>query len=254
MATPWTFEEDYMVCDFYLNHLNDWQQCLDQLTIALRELGFNRDKRYVKMRIQNFQYLHTGSTGLSNAANQSKRIYEVLSQHNTNSSSKSNLKEYIQNTYSKETAVSDTVNFDKDQFLPPLDANLLTATQQNLCKLVFKLPQAPTFAEVLFGFIEKKGFKKHSDVYNACFVKRDTFNAIKKGKNYGVSKRTVMQFCFGLKLNYDEAVVLMASAGYAFAPSNLTDVIVEYYLKKQIYDIFEVNISLYDSGADLLFQ
>lgn len=54
MATPWTFEEDYMVCDFYLNHLNDWQQCLDQLTIALRELGFNRDKRYVKMRVQNF--------------------------------------------------------------------------------------------------------------------------------------------------------------------------------------------------------
>ena len=62
-----------------------------------------------------------------------------------------------------------------------------------------------------------------------------------------------MQFCFGLKLKYDEAVVLMASAGYAFAPSNLTDVIVEYYLKKEIYDIFEVNISLYDSGADLLF-
>jgi hypothetical protein len=45
----------------------------------------------------------------------------------------------------------------------------------------------------------------------------------------------------------------MASAGYAFAPSNLTDVIVEYYLKKEIYDIFEVNMSLYDSGADLLF-
>ena len=132
--------------------------------------------------------------------------------------------------------------------------NLLTATQQNLYKLVFKLPQASTFKEVLFRFIEQKGFKKHSDVYNACFVKRDTFNAIKKGKNYGVSKRTVMQFCFGLKLNYDEAVVLMASAGYAFAPSNLTDVIVEYYLKKEIHDIFEVNISLYDSGADLLFQ
>ena len=29
---------------------------------------------------------------------------------------------------------------------------------------------------------------------------------------------------------------------------------VDQFLKRQIYDIFEVNISLYDSGADLLFQ
>lgn len=251
MATPWAFEEDFIVCDFYFHHLTDWKQHLDELMNILRERGFNREKNFVRMRIQNFQYLYTGSTGLSNAANQSKRIYEVLSQYNANS--KANLKNYIQSTYSGEPAIGSAISFDQEQILSPLDLNLLTTPQQNVHKLVFRLPQAPTFKEVLFGFISQKGFKKHSDVYNSCFVKRDTFNAIKKGKNNGVSKRTVMQFCFGLKLNYDEAVVLMASAGYAFAPSNLTDVIVEYYLKRQIHDIFEVNISLYDSGADLLF-
>ena len=46
----------------------------------------------------------------------------------------------------------------------------------------------------------------------------------------------------------------MSSAGYAFARNNLTDVIAEYYLKQEYYDIFEVNASMYESGADLLFQ
>lgn len=207
------------------------------------------------MRVQNFEYLHTaGKRGLKNGAKQSERIYQVFNRHISNSALKANVSAHIQNTYSGNTATADISSFDEDQILAPLDWSFLTEPQQNLHKLIFTLPQEPTFKDVLFGFIEKQGFKKHSDIYNACFVKRDTFHVIKASKNYGVSKRTVMQLCFGLKLTYDEAVVLMASAGYAFAPSNLTDVIVEYYLKQQIHDIFEVNISLYDSGADLLFS
>jgi hypothetical protein len=167
---------------------------------------------------------------------------------------KSNIQAHIQNTYTGVTTVDHITRFDEDQMLSPLDINLLNPVQQQLHNMIFVLPKEPTFKDILFGFIEKKGFKKHSDVYNACQVKRDTFNAIKHGKNYGVSKRTVLQRCFGLKLSYDEAVVLMASAGYAFACNNLTDVIAEYYLKQEYYDIFEVNASLYDSGADLLFQ
>lgn len=254
MATPWTFEEDFLVCDFYLSHLDDWQQHLDDLMEELRERGFNRDKGSVKMRIQNFQYFQTnGNQGLKNGAIQSKRIHQAFNRHSSNPNIGANIRSHIQNTYTETPTDNECICFDEDQILDPLDFSFLTATQQNLYHMVFTHPEAPSFKKVLFGFIDQKGFKKHSDVYNACFIKRDTFNAIKKGKNYGVSRRTVMQFCFGLKLSYDEAVVLMASAGYAFAPNSLTDVIVEYYLKNKNYDIFEVNISLYDSGADLLF-
>ena len=253
MAT-WTFEEDFVVCDFYLKHLNHWREHLDELMKALKECGANRDKGTAAMRVQNVEYLHTaGKRGLKNGTKQSERIYQVFNRHISNSTLKANVSAHIQNTYSGKAATTTISSFDEDQILAPLDWSFLTEPQQNLHKLIFTLPQEPTFRDILFGFIEQKVFKKHSEVYNACQVKRDTFNAIKQKKNYGVSKRTVMQFCFGLKLTYDEAVVLMASAGYAFAPSHLTDVIVEYYLKNQIYDIFEVNISLYDSGADLLF-
>ena len=253
MAT-WAFEEDFIVCDYYLNHPNDWQQHLDELMDKLRERGFNRDKKSIRMRIQNYQYLDTGKQGLANAANQSQRIFDVFSNHLANAVLKANVSTHIQNTYTSKFGTGDTYSFNEDQILSPLDLSSLTEPQQNLHKLIFTLPKEPTFKDILFGFIEQKGFqKKHSDVYNAAQIKRDTFHAIKKGKNYGVSKKTVMQFCFGLRLTYDEAVVLMASAGYAFAPSCLTDVIVTYYLKHEQYDIFEVNFSLYDSGADLLF-
>lgn len=253
MAT-WTFEEDFLVCTFYLDHLNDWQQHLDELMETLKERKFNRDKGTVKMRIQNFQYLQTGgSNGLKNGTKQSELIHQTFIRHIANPALRANISAHIQSTYTGTVTGNNTVRFEEDQLLDPLDYSLLTATQQTLHKMVFTFPQAPTFKDILFGFINKKGFKKPSEVYNACFVKRDTFHAIKACKNLGVSRRTVMQLCFGLKLTYDEAVVLMASAGYAFAPNNLTDVIVEYYLKHQIYDIVDANISLYDSGADLLF-
>ena len=248
MAT-WTFEEDFLVCVYYLDHIDDWKEHLDELLAQLKEAGYNRDKGSIKMRIGNFQHLETaGTRGLKNAAKQSQRIHQAFSKHRSNKA----LTAHIQNTYTGVAVNSSIADFDEDQILDP-DYSCLTASQQTIYKMVFNLPQAPSFKDVLFGFINDKGFKKHSDVYNACYVKRDTFNTIKHGKNYGVSRRTVMQLCFGLKLNYDEAVILMASAGYAFSPNNLTDVIVKYYLVNGIYDIFEVNISLYDSGADLLF-
>lgn len=253
MAT-WAFEEDFIVCTFYLEHIDDWQQHLDELMEQLAERGYNRDKASARMRIQNFQSLKTaGKHGLKNGTKQSERIYEVFERFGANPTLKSNIQAHIQNTYTGVTTVDHITRFDEDQMLSPLDINLLNPVQQQLHNMIFVLPKEPTFKDILFRFIEKKGFKKHSDVYNACQVKRDTFNAIKHGKNYGVSKRTVLQLCFGLKLSYDEAVVLMASAGYAFARNNLTDVIVEYYLKQEYYDIFEVNASLYDSGADILF-
>ena len=251
MATPWTFEEDFIVCDYYLNHLNDWNLNLDGLIEILRGRGYNRSKRSLIARIGNYIHLQTGK-GLSNVANQSKRIHEVFSRNISNPMTKASVKTHIKNTYTGSSSTTASISFDDEQYLAP-NLSFLTGNQQKLYRMVFTLPKAPTFKEVLEGFIKQNGFKKNSDVYNACFVKRDTFWAIMNGKNYGVSKRTVMQLCFGLKLSYDEAVVFMASAGYAFAPSNLTDVIVEYYLKRDIHDIFEVNISLYDSGADLLF-
>ena len=53
----WAFEEDYIVCKFYVEHEDDWKDNLDSLMKLLWEHGFrNRDKASTRMRVQNYEY------------------------------------------------------------------------------------------------------------------------------------------------------------------------------------------------------
>ena len=235
----WSREEDYIVCGFYLSHLDEALKVkyLDELMSLLQKAGYgSRSRRSVKMRIHNYRYLHTGM-GLSNYARQSQEVYATFAKRTVNARVYQGLKAYVKENYSK----SESDVYDESFSLGAQDAS----------NFIYTEPLGPTFQDVLFGFIDQRGMKD-SEVYNACLVGRDTFSHIRKGDK-GVSKRTVKQLCFGLKLTYDEAVVLMASAGYAFSSSNLSDVIVAYYLKNCIYDIDDANITLYENNAEMLF-
>ena len=78
MAQPWTFEEDYIVCKFYLENAQTWKENFESLMALLRENDFfSRDKGSVRMRVQNYESLHTGK-GLSNASKQSRDIYAAM--------------------------------------------------------------------------------------------------------------------------------------------------------------------------------
>jgi len=112
-------------------------------------------------------------------------------------------------------------------------------------------PVDPSFQDILFRFIDERGMKD-SDVYNSCFVDRSTFSHIRKGDR-GITKKTIKQLCFGLKLSYDEAVILMKSAGFAFSNSSIADLVIVYFLKNRNYDIFAANAELYDRNEKLLF-
>ncbi len=231
----WSHEEDYIVCSFYLSHLNNWKQHIDELMELLKQAGYGKRKRdSIIMRVHNYEYLHTGK-GLANYARQSKAVYKSFISRTTKSVVYESLRAYIKESYSE----------------ADLGLGLDVTGPESEFKFIYTEPLGPTFQEVLFDFIDKRGMKD-SEVYNACLVGRDTFSHIRKGDK-GVSKRTIKQLCFGLKLTYDEAVVLMASAGYAFSSSNLSDVIVAYYLKNSMYDIDDANITLYENHAELLF-
>lgn len=237
----WSHEEDYIVCSFYLSHLDNWKQHIDELMALLKQAGYgNRKRDSVIMRVHNYECLHTGK-GLSNYAKQSKAVYDSFISRTTKPVVYESLRAYIKESYSEvEPRIETDVCIKADVACP-----------ESEFRFIYTEPLGPTFQEVLFDFIDKRGMKD-SEVYNACLVGRDTFSHIRKGDK-GVSKRTVKQLCFGLKLTYDEAVILMASAGYAFSGSNLSDVIVAYYLKNSMYDIDDANITLYENQAELLF-
>jgi hypothetical protein len=55
-----------------------------------------------------------------------------------------------------------------------------------------------------------------------------------------------------LELNLAETRELLARAGYAFSHSNVSDVIIEYFLRHGKYDIDSINQVLFEKGEPTL--
>ena len=251
MAT-WTFEEDCIVCEFYFEHLDDnWRLHIDKLMKRLSKSGFGqRDRGSAIMRVQNYEFLHTQTIGLSRAAHQTRRVYESFSNLYSKGIIKGSYNGRISSCPSASMPTTPLSVFEADKISAPT-MGYLSVEAVNIYNSMVGSDAEATFWDILCKFIDQRGFKKDSDVYKPCFVGRDVFANLRSGK--GVSKKTVFQLCFGLKLNADEAVVLLASAGYAFETKKYPDEIVLKYLKEQNHDIFGANIELYDLKAPRLF-
>ena len=101
-----------------------------------------------------------------------------------------------------------------------------------------------TFSEHLFRLIDNKGMKD-PEVYKKANIDRRHFSKIRSNKDYQPSKITVIALAFALELNLDETKDLLLKAGYALSHSNKLDIIVEYFLVHENYNIFELNEVLF---------
>ena len=102
-----------------------------------------------------------------------------------------------------------------------------------------------TFSETLINFIDNKNMTD-VECYKRANIDRKLFSKIRSNKDYKPSKNTVFAFSIALKLNLQETNSLLISAGYSLSHSFLTDIIVEYFIKKSKFDIDLVNIALDD--------
>ena len=80
----------------------------------------------------------------------------------------------------------------------------------------------------------------HPQVYNAAGMTADCFSKIMSGKTKTPKKESVIALAFALKLNYDEATDLLASAGFSLSFFK-QDLIYAFCFKKGPYSIDEVN-------------
>ncbi len=113
--------------------------------------------------------------------------------------------------------------------------------------------KADTFSEYLLYLIESKNMN-NVDVYKRACLTKQYFHKVKKNKDFHPDKIKALLLCVGAKLNLDETKDLLARAGYALSPADLTDIIFSFFIENGHYDVIDIDIQLEEHGLPCIIS
>ncbi len=111
--------------------------------------------------------------------------------------------------------------------------------------------QEKTFSEAMLDLLQMKN-RKDSEIYKRAEISRQLFSKIMNDPNYQPTKNTAMQLAIGLELDVYQTQKLLGRAGYALTPSSKVDLVVQYFIEREIFNVTFINDALFSLKLPLL--
>ena len=107
------------------------------------------------------------------------------------------------------------------------------------------------FSRTLIRLIDERNMKD-SDCYKRANIDRKLFSKIRSNPDYKPSKQTALAFAVALELNLRETRDLLKRAGFSLTRSSKLDIAMEYFITHRIFNIYEINETLFELDLPLL--